>query len=662
MPRLASLILAATLTVAAAPPVALADAPLALRGAGGDAWTFNKFIDGVVTDGPCDEIVVTSPSGSVRAERSGDRFFAMVSLREGANALRAICRAGGIERGVSASQHWTVRIDDAPKAWTRAGVTSTGLILDAGRSQMAPARAAPIIRYEWRARAGNPAPLHTVDGDSLDMKSAMGRRLALRPPGADGEYYVTLRVTDALGRADEAVATFRVRHGQPESIDLLREHPSWVDDAVVYGVVPFFFGPRGFADVTSRLDAIAGLGATVLWLSPIAQSAPGDFGYAVTDHFALRETFGSEEELRALVAAAHARGLRVILDFVPNHASDKHPYYVDAVRKGTASPYFDFFDRGASGEVTHYFDWPHLKNLSFDSPEVRRYIIEAFLRWIRDFDVDGFRVDVGWGVRERAPEFWPRWREELKRIKPDLLLLAEASARDPYYVAHGFDAAYDWTHKLGEWAWRDAFEDRSHTAARLRAALADAGASLDSDTLVFRFLNNNDTGARFITRFGIARYRAAATMLFTLPGLPLIYTGDEVGAAYEPYAEGPPITWADAHGLVEHYKKLTALRRAHPALRSRKMQLVDTSQPDTVLAYLRPARASEDGLLVLINYADAPAAAALSSTDALAAVIGGGTLVDVLNGETLAVTPAAPVVHLPPFSARMLRRADRPAG
>ena len=662
MPRFASLAVIATLIVAAPSAVALGDAPLALRGTGGDAWTFRKFVDGVVTEEPCDEIVVTSPSGTVRAERSGTRFFATVSLREGMNALRAVCRVGGIERGVSAPQHWTVRIDDAPKAWARAGITSGGLILDAGRSEKAPSRAAPIIRYEWRARAGNPAPLHTADGASLDTAPAAGRRLALRPPEADGEYYVTLRVTDALGRTDEAVTTFRVRHGKAGSIDLPREHPSWVDDAVVYGVVPFFFGPRGFADVTSRLDAIAGLGATVLWLSPIAQSIPGDFGYAVTDHFALRETFGSEAAFRALIDAAHARGLRVILDFVPNHASEKHPYYVDAARNGTASPYFNFFDRGTAGEATHYFDWPHLKNLSFDSPEVQRYIIEASLRWIRDFDVDGFRVDVGWGVRERAPEFWPRWRDELKRVKPDLLLLAEASARDPYYFAHGFDVAYDWTGKLGEWAWRDAFEDGARTAARLRAALTNEGVGPDPDALVVRFLNNNDTGARFISRYGIARTRAAATMLFTLPGLPLIYTGDEVGAAYEPYAEGPPIAWADPHGLVAHYKRLTTLRRAHPALRSRAMQLVDTSQRDTVLAYLRPARSSADSLLVLINYADAPVAASLAPGDDLAAIIGSGTLVDVLNGETLGVTPAAPVVHLPPFGARVLRRADHPAG
>ena len=80
-------------------------------------------------------------------------------------------------------------------------------------------------------------------------------------------------------------------------------------------------------------------------------------------------------------------------------------------------------------------------------------MIEAFGYWVREFDVDGFRVDVAWGIRERNPDFWSEWRRALKRIKPDLLLLAEATAREPYYFDNGFDAAYDWTYRPGGWAW-----------------------------------------------------------------------------------------------------------------------------------------------------------------------------------------------------------------
>ena len=129
---------------------------------------------------------------------------------------------------------------------------------------------------------------------------------------------------------------------------------------------------------------------------------------------------------------------------------------------------------------------------------------------------------------------------------------------------------------------------------------------------MLRFLNNNDTGQRFVTRYGIARTRLAAAMLLTVPGLPLIYNGDEVGAEFEPYDEGPPITWTDTHGLHGHYARLVALRREHPALRSQRLEMLETSHPDTVLAYLRPGDAREDDIVVLLNYGPAACSRSLA--------------------------------------------------
>ena len=123
--------------------------------------------------------------------------------------------------------------------------------------------------------------------------------LILRTPGIEGEYQITLRVTDALGRGDESTAAFLVEDGKARPAELAEERPAWLDSAVMYGVVPFLFGPRGFDDVTVRLDAIRELGASVLWLSPITVAEEGDFGYAVTDHFALRKAFGTEQDLRS---------------------------------------------------------------------------------------------------------------------------------------------------------------------------------------------------------------------------------------------------------------------------------------------------------------------------------------------------------------------------
>ena len=85
-------------------------------------------------------------------------------------------------------------------------------------------------------------------------------------------------------------------------------------------------------------------------------------------------------------------------------------------------------------------------------------IVEAFVHWIRDYGIDGFRVDAAWGVERRRPSFWPELRRQITRVDPDILMLAEGSAVDPYYFSHGFDVAYDWTNQPGQWAWTSVFE------------------------------------------------------------------------------------------------------------------------------------------------------------------------------------------------------------
>jgi glycosidase len=563
---------------------------------GGEAWTFEKEIEGVIASGRCDEVVVRTQGTSVAADVWAGGFRAITPLRTGANETSAECRRNGRVTARSPAQLWSVRLVDGPKAWVRLRAAQGLIYLDAGRSEAAQAFPAPLTRFQWFEDAANPTPLVQAHGRSLHEE--FGRRIELIAPTVDGEYRVRLRATDESGRFDESIATFRVRHGQAQEVNVELEHPIWAQSSIVYGVAPFFYRPQSFAGVSERLDEIAALGATAVWISPITTAAPDDFGYAVTDHFRLRAAFGAEQDFRRLVERAHGLGLRVIIDFVPNHFATEHRYYQDARRKGERSAYYRWFDRDDRGEVTHYFDWNHLQNLEYDNPEVQNEIIAAFAYWAREFRVNGFRVDASWAVRERAPEFWPRLRSELKRIDPDLLLLAEASVRDPYYSVNGFDAAYDWTDKVGEWAWRGVFDGRRVDLVRLRAALADESAR----ALTLRFLNNNDTGTRFIARYGLAATKLAAALLFTLPGIPLIYNGDEVGAEFEPYEEGPPIDWRDRHGLAPYYKRLARLRRSVPALHGPRLELLSCGADEVVLAYKRPKVEGGDDAIVLLNF------------------------------------------------------------
>jgi cyclomaltodextrinase / maltogenic alpha-amylase / neopullulanase len=429
----------------------------------------------------------------------------------------------------------------------------------------------------------------------------------------------------------------------------------WIDEAVVYGVIPRRFGDGGLASVRERLPYLAGLGVTALWLAPIMQAPEGDYGYAVTDYFALRPApdGGTEEDLRALVSEARGHGIRVLLDMVPNHTSDQHPWYRDAQAKGQASPYWDWYDRDTAGAATYYFDWSDLPNLNFDRPEVRRTISDAFAYWVREFDVDGYRVDACWGVRDRRPDYWPELRAELQRLKPDVCLIAEASRHEPYWYESGFDAAYDWTTELGHWAWEGVFDAESIPAA-LHERITAGG--YRPDQLVFRFLDNNDTGARFLTRYGHGLTRVAATLLLTLPGVPCVYTGSESGAEYEPYRDPEPISFDDRAGLHDHYRCLIGLRRELPALRSREWHPFAPDGGDQVYAY---GRTSPDGdpVVVVLNFGDRHRSVALPLPDALGG-LAGGSVCDALTGDRLPASPAGRLrVPVDPLSARILTPA-----
>jgi glycosidase len=620
------------------------DRPIAFRTAGGDAWTFTKQVQVTVALNACDRVMLTSSGATVSATPHDGFVSFQTGFIPGENILRAECRKNGVTQGQPAEQHWFVRLQDLPVAHIAISTEGSDIRLDASHSERAPVRAADITTYKWESRNGNPALLNGLP--------AQGRDIRLTPPKRDGDYYVTLHISDSNHRTDQSTVGFHVAAGRMEIIAAPRRRPEWIDHAVVYGVAPTLFGSRGLDDVTDRLDELQELGITTLWLSPITAAAPGDFGYAVTDLFHIRTDFGDESRLRELIAAAHKRDIRVVLDLVANHLSDRHPYFADTKNRGRASAYYGYFVRDAEGAPSHYFDWKNLENLDYTNPEVQNFMIEASLYWVRNFDIDGFRVDAAWGPRERTPQFWPRWRDALRRIKPDLLLLAEAPARDSYYFQSGFDAAYDWTARLGEWAWRAAFEHSSETAQRLKAMISNS--KPNSDGLVFRFLDNNDTGVRFVTRYGLPRTRVASAMLLTLPGLPELYIGQDNGLAFEPYSAPSPIAHDDLAGLRPWYKELIALRHKEPALHAAGLQFVDISSSNQVLSYVRRGQRPRDSLLVILNYAEAPADVAIPAN-----VFGSearGRLRDLLSGQTIAVSASASTVAIDGYGIRILKR------
>src|SRR5688572_12250127 len=621
-----------------------------------DAWTWVKQMKVGASEGECEKVILSVNGQKFQAQPEGDYFIADIQLSEGENQITASCVQPGGGEVTSEPVVYTGRLRQAPTAIIHIALEGGHIVLDGSETLPAENVDGAIVDYIWSAREGNPGPLQLQDRELTSEVNSQS--ILITPPAIDGEYYLRLKVKDQAGREDISTTYFVVEQGQPRIPDYDHENPAWVEKAIVYGVIPFLFGSPAFQAISGRLDDLADLGINAIWLGPINAHPADDYGYAVEDYFALDPAYGTDEDFRDLVQAAHARGIRIMMDFVPNHTSNTHHYFKDAEQRGPASGYWDFYDRDANGDYTYYFEWTHLPNLNYDNPEVRRMMIEAFSYWVREFDVDGFRVDVVWGVRERYPEFWLEWRRALKRIKPDLFLLAEATAREPYYFENGFDVAYDWTDRPGGWAWEIVWNAYKYRllSYNLTYALTNRPEGFHPDALIFRFINNNDTGKRFITRHGEGITRVATALLLTLPGVPSIYTGDEYGLEFEPYQQLDPLTFEEQYpGLRDYHKKLIALRKALPSLHSRLWSLITPDAvPQTVFSYIRYGESSDAPVIVLLNFSEEPAEFKFDLPEEFS-TLARNSLYDLLSGDSVyAMAGERMMVSVPALTTRVL--------
>ena len=568
-----------------------------------DVWALSIDVEGTPANAQ-----LTLDGQRLATTSASNGFTAAVPLGPGQNTVLAASPGAGS----ALSRTYVARLEDRPTARVSVTVGEGAVYLDASGSEADPYSGAPIASVSWRQR----------DGTALGSGSA----LTLHGPWVDGEQYVTASVTDSNGHSDESTVVFVVSGGVPEAVETQTWQPQWVQSAVIYGAIPPLFGEQPLEALTAQLKRLGALGVNVLWLSPIFATTPGEFGYAVTDYFTVRSDYGDLASLQALVEAAHARDIKVILDLPLNDTSSQHPYYVQTQEDTTGSHYWDFYERNANGHAVHYFNWKDLPNLNYENVEVRRLATEVAVYWLREAGVDGFRCDAAWGVQERNPEFWAQWRAELQRIRPDLLLLAEGSAREDVWSEAGFSAAYDWTSEPGQWAWEGAFSRKKPDAPGLRSALA-----VPTGSRPFRFLEDNDTGERFITRYGLGATKAAAAMLLSLPGIPCIYTGQEIGAAYEPYKRTEPLDWSnDPDQLEPYYRSLIEQRLANPSLATGSLTLLQASPSADVLAFLLAG--AQASLLVAVNF---------SATDLEAVIDTGG------GAETALALPAWSAITQP---------------
>ncbi len=373
---------------------------------------------------------------------------------------------------------------------------------------------------------------------------------------------------------------------------------NWVRDGVIYEIYPRDFSQEGnFNGITAQLDRLKDLGVSILWLMPIhpigQEKKKGTIGspYAVRDYYAINPAYGTKEDLKRLIAEAHRRGMKVIIDVVANHTS------WDSVMM----KWPDFYDRDASGKITYPHDWYDVAKLNYGNPKLRAYMNDMLKYWIREFDMDGFRCDVAEDV---PTDFWEHARAELDKIKPDIFMLAEAHKADLEIKA--FELDYSWPlHST----LTDILQGRGR-ASDLRAAWEKEFKDWPHGALHMRFSDNHDE-RRAIARFGEPAALAASALIFTLDGVPLIYNGMEVGDTTESGApalfEKLPIFWPIAERRPEFprfYKGMIALRRASSALRRGSLDWLHNSDESRVITYLR--RSPDEEMLIAINFSNRP--------------------------------------------------------
>jgi glycosidase len=385
--------------------------------------------------------------------------------------------------------------------------------------------------------------------------------------------------------------------------------PGWLAESVIYEInTATFSGAGNFAGVTARLSDLKSLGVNLLWLMPIhplgklKSKPPLGSPYAVRDYYGINPSYGTADDLHALIDGAHAAGMRVIIDIVANHTAwdcvlMEHP---------------DFYRHDAQGHiVAPNPDWTDVAALNYANPHVREYMITMLEHWLRDFRLDGFRCDAAGLV---PVDFWERTRERLDKIKPDVMMLAEWDS--PELLRRAFDIDYSWP----LYKTLKAVMAGGAPASDLRKTWEEQRARFAPGALHMRFIDNHDE-ERAIALFGEAGAMAAAFFMFTLDGVPMIYNGTEVGDSTESGADALfyqlKVFWPIANrrpAFLPFYKQLIAQRRSSEVLQRGDLVWQDNSVPDQVLTYSR--RFGKQSFQVTLNLSNRPVRIGQQTLDA----------------------------------------------
>ena len=370
------------------------------------------------------------------------------------------------------------------------------------------------------------------------------------------------------------------------------KHPEWSYSAVLYELNIRQFTEEGTLNAAiERLPFLRSIGIDAIWLMPIypigAEGRKGSLGsyYSIRDYKGVNPEFGTKDDFRAFVSAAHAMGIKILLDWVANHTAR------DA-RWITEQP-ADWYERDENGVAKVPWDWTDTAKLNYANHDVWLGEIDAMRYWVEEFGVDGFRCDMAMLV---PIEFWQEASWELHKLKSDIFMLAEAEEDNLFDRA--FNMSYQWNvHHI--------MVDIAKGARRvwdLRNAIHSERARYPREAMRMSFTSNHDENSwsgSEQSRFGAA-LEIMTALTFLMPStMPLLYTGQEVGYdhSFEFFErDAIPARVYHENRTTELYRRLIALKHRERALdageRGGDMIEIENNAKDCMITMVREVEGS----------------------------------------------------------------------
>jgi glycosidase len=376
----------------------------------------------------------------------------------------------------------------------------------------------------------------------------------------------------------------------------------WKTSDVIYEVNIRQYTPEGtFNAFVAELPRLKELGVDIIWIMPVSpigiEGRKGGLGsyYSIVDYTAVNPEFGTLDDFKTLVKKAHEVGLKVIIDWVANHTSR------DAVWLQRGHKNWYIWD-SATNEPGVKYDWTDIAQLDYTNEDMRAEMVKCMKFWLTEADIDGFRCDV---ASEVPTDFWNKAIPELRKVKDDIFMLAEAE--EPSLMDKAFNMYYAWGLHF---VTNEVAQGKKNVNA-IRQEIARMMNDFPKSAIPMYFTSNHDENSWKGSEFermskGV---EAFAALTYVLPGMPLIYSGQEAGFDRRlSFFEKDSINWhgVDANKWGIFYKNMNTCRKEHPALYSQpdggSFREVMTSDPDNIYAFTRLA--AGDTVICFFNFSD----------------------------------------------------------